>query len=355
MTASTQLETGSVSHSLVKGDVDYCVLLPPGYDGPSGEALPLLLHMHGGGLNCNFINEPEVRGVYEQLWREGALPPMIVACYSARGSVHFNYRDGSERWEDFAFLFIDHMAKSYPARADGGGVYLFGISMGALGSIRLSFKYPDKFAAVAAMEGVYNPAFDISDVRPRNFALNLNRPAAEQEQIWGHPPDPEFYRANNQANLARDNADQIRKSRLKIYIESGDRDCLNAHDGAEFLHRILWEQGIEHEYRLLHHCDHMGASLRWRIEDAHRWIGRMVALQALGRNESPYPQPTAEQQSYLTRAFRGEVDAPPNEKETLSLFDDAAITAHRTAMPDNIARYADKPLDGVFRNGEKNR
>ena len=101
----------SLNTTLVPGGVEYTVLLPPGYDKTS-EPLPLLLNMHGGGLDRNYLAEPETRAMYEKLWAEGALPPMVVACYSARGGWHLNYRDGTEKWEDFAFEFMQFMQKN---------------------------------------------------------------------------------------------------------------------------------------------------------------------------------------------------------------------------------------------------
>ena len=109
---------------------------------------------------------------------------------------------------------------------------------------------------------------------------------------------------------------------------------------------MLWDNRIEHEYRLLHDCDHVGSSLAWRAEEAHRWLGR-TAKKLI--NPSSLPEPTAAQQDYINRAYRGLVTTPPSEEEKLSLHDEAAILAHRGAIPDFLAKYADSPLDGVFR------
>ena len=69
--------------------------------------------------------------------------------------------------------------------------------------------------------------------------------------------DSLHYRLHNPASIVNDNSANIRESNLKIYIDVGDKDCLNLHDGAEFLHRILWDHGIEHEYHLIHGADHV--------------------------------------------------------------------------------------------------
>ena len=345
---NTEIILDSLTSELIPGNVEYTVLLPPGYDQIS-EPLPLLLNMHGGGLDRSYLAEPETRAMYEKLWAEGTLPPMVVACYSARGGWHLNYRDGSERWEDFAFEFMQFMQKTYNTNPAQTHNYLTGISMGAMGSLRLTLKYPNRFGAVAAMEGVINPVFNYDDLQPRNYGMQHNGSPEVQGPRWGWPVDKNYYHANNHANIAQNNAAAIREHAPKIYLECGDHDYYNAHDGAEFLHRVLWDNRIEHEYRLLHDCDHVGASLAWRVEDAHRWLGR-AAKKLI--NPSSLPEPTAAQQDYINLAYRGLVTTQPSEEEKLSLHDEAAILAHRRGIPDFLAKYADLPLDGVFRKSE---
>ena len=342
---NTKLILNSIKSELIPGEVEYAVLLPPGYDN-SGEPLPLLLNMHGGGLDRNFLADPLTQELYENLWASGALPPMVVACYSARGGWHLNYHDKSELWEDFAFEFIQLMQQTYNTHPGQAYNYLTGISMGAMGALRLTLKYPDRFGAVAAMEGVLNPVLNYDDLQPRNYGMQHNLPPEEQAKRWGWPVDRDFYHANNHANIARDNAETIREHGPKIYLECGDHDYYNGHDGAEFVHRVLWKNRIEHEYRLLNDCDHVGASLGWRIEDAHRWLGRAAEKLI---NGSALPEPTAEQQHYMDGLFRGQVTAPPTAKERIEPLDDREIVAHRRALPDFLKRYANDPLGGVFR------
>jgi S-formylglutathione hydrolase len=59
--------------------------------------------------------------------------------------------------------------------------------------------------------------------------------------LIGPTRDPSPWESNNPANRARANAQQIRDSGLAIYLDAAERDFLNAYDGAEFLHRELWD------------------------------------------------------------------------------------------------------------------
>ena len=44
----------------------------------------------------------------------------------------------------------------------------------------------------------------------------------------------------------------------------------------EFVHRVLFDAGISHEYRLVKGADHVGASLAPRSLDAFAFIGRQL-------------------------------------------------------------------------------
>jgi S-formylglutathione hydrolase len=46
--------------------------------------------------------------------------------------------------------------------------------------------------------------------------------------------------------------------------------------GTEFVHRVLFDAGISHEYRLVKGADHVGASLVPRSLDAFAFIGRQL-------------------------------------------------------------------------------
>lgn len=347
MADQSNVIAGSLTTDLVPGKVDYTVLVPSGVQDIDGP-LPLLVNMHGGGLDHTYLAEPSTRAMYEKLWKDGSLPPAIVACYNARAGWHLNYIDGSELWEDFTFEFIDHIRSRYNIGEGPNNLYLTGISMGAMGALRLVLKYPDKFAAVAAQEGIVNPVLKYDDLQPRNYAFQHNTPPEEQARRWGWPVDRAYYRANNHANIAVDNATAIRAAAPSIYLECGDKDYFNGHDGAEFVHRIMWDNRIEHEYRLLHDCDHVGKSLVWRVEDAHRWLGRMMRKHITPESYVP-SEPSAAQERYFQGVMNGEIQRPPSKDERAGIMDDEFIGLSRKYLPKFITDFADDPLGGVFR------
>jgi S-formylglutathione hydrolase len=124
------------------------------------------------------------------------------------------------------------------------------------------------------MQPILEPGFAESEVGARN---RIHHVAGGPEELIGPARDARIVEANNPANRARANAAAIRESGLSIYLEAGDDDLVNAHDGAEFLHRVLWDLDIAHEYHVLRGADHVGATILPRMRAAYEWLGRALA------------------------------------------------------------------------------
>jgi hypothetical protein len=122
---------------------------------------------------------------------------------------------------------------------------------------------------------------------PRRRRLEARSQARFYGQAGGPPAlvspqrDAALFEGNNPATLAQANAGDILASGLAIYLEVGDADVLNAHDGAEFLHRRLWDLDLSHEYHLVRGADHLGPSLVPRVREAFGWLGRILAPKPL--------------------------------------------------------------------------
>jgi hypothetical protein len=96
------------------------------------------------------------------------------------------------------------------------------------------------------------------------------------EKIFGSPFDEDYWNENNPAYLVRENADRIRKSEIKIYLEVGTEDFFGLFRGAEFLHRILFDRNIRHEFRYVYGADHIGVSFRERIINGFSFLNRII-------------------------------------------------------------------------------
>jgi len=265
--ASTLVE-GKIESELVPSPVEYYALLPPGYDETS-EPLPLVLNLHGGGGSRDVLKRQQP--LLDELWEAGSIVPMVVVMPSVRARCFYVDRhDGSERWETFLVgPFLEHLRSRFKVRRDRAGTLLTGISMGGMGSLRMAFKYPDRFGAVAAMEPGIEPVLQWKEIRPKH---RFWRSDALLEEAYGDPIDEEYFASNNPATIVTRSADRIRESGLAIFLDAGDQDMFWLYEGSEFLHRVLWDQRVRHEYRLYLGDDHVGASLGPRTREAFAFL-----------------------------------------------------------------------------------
>jgi S-formylglutathione hydrolase len=268
---ASQLVESKLETKLLPTPVEFNVLLPDGYD-TAKEPLPLLFFLHGGGGDRSFLTR--MRGIVDDMWKEGTLPKLVVVTPSAGRSFYMDFKDGSQKWESFIVgPFLDHIRQTYKVTRERKGTLLFGISMGGLGGLRLAFKYPDRFEAVAALEPGIDPALKWKDVKPRN---RFWRGEPLMEAIFGKPFDEAYWEANNPASICVANADKIRASGLGIYIDVGDLDSFNLHEATEFMHRIMWDNKIPHEYHLVRGADHVGRTIRPRATEALEFLTRVL-------------------------------------------------------------------------------
>lgn len=268
--AQSRLEVIELSSKLVPSPVKVSVLLPAGYD--AGQGLPLLLMLHGGGGDNGFLNS--MKPIVEASWAAGELPPLVVATPDVGRSLYMDYRDGSQKWETFIVKeLVPELRRRYGLSAERSKTVVTGISMGGLGSLRLGFDHPEMFGGLAAMEAGIEPALSFDDVKMRNRFQRNDKFFAT---IFGEPVDRDLWRRSNPANMVLDNRDRILASNLAIYIEVGDRDMFHLDEGVEYLHRVMWDHGIPHEYRLVRGADHLGKTINPRMRDALRFLDRQV-------------------------------------------------------------------------------
>lgn len=263
--------TGTLATPLIPHPLAYTVLLPDGYD-RAGPTLRLLLALHGGDGDHGFLAHQQP--IIEKLWAAGTLPKMVVATPDAERSFYMDRKDGSQKWETvILFNLVDHLREQYRISRDRSGLFIFGISMGGLGALRMGFKHPERVGAVAALEPGIDPVLKWADVKPRN---RFWRSDELMESVFGKPVDEAYWQANNPANIAVTNAAKIRDSALGIYLDAADEDMFHLQEAAEFLHRILYDNGIPHEYHLVRGADHLGPSLPPRIQDGLVFLTRVM-------------------------------------------------------------------------------
>lgn len=199
---------------------------------------------------------------------------MVLATPSAGMSYYVEDPDDGVRWDSFLLQdFLPHLRRTYDVRQESAFTAIAGISMGGYGALKTAFCHPRAFAAVAAMNPMLEPGYEDKQIGSRN---RLHHNAGGPERLIGPGRDARLFAVNNPANRARSNASQIRESGLAIYFEAGDNDFVNAHDGTEFLHRVLWDLDISHDYRLVRGGDHGGPTFRPRMRAMFGWLSTVL-------------------------------------------------------------------------------
>ncbi len=252
----------------VPGPVDIAVYLPPNYDPARTKPYPLLIQLHGG--NGSSANMTGMANILDDAIKSGTIEPVVSVMPSAERSFYMDYKDGSQKWE--AFILSDlmpYMRSHYHVVQGRDGTLITGISMGGMGSLRIAFKHPELFQAVASQEPGIEPALSYDDIQVRD---RFWRGEPIFEEKYGKPVDRAYWAANNPANIAKANPDRLLG--LGIYLEVGDQDMFYLNHGTEFLHRILFDAGISHEYRLVKGADHVGPSIQVRNRDALAFLQR---------------------------------------------------------------------------------
>ena len=274
---ASELVLGDFKTDLIPHPVPYAVLLPDGYkDGPP---LPMMMYLHGATQNRGQLVAS--RSIFDDGWKSGRLPKMVVATITAgtAGSdcFYMDFKDGSEKWESLITgPFRTFIQTTYNASSDPKKNVLFGMSMGGEGALRIGLKHPNFYAGIAAMEPGLEPVLYWKDVtRQMYFWI----PEEQMEAAFGKPIDATFWEANNPNLIATLHSKEILASGLQIWLDVGDDDTLLLFGPVEHFHRILWDAGIKHEYHVVHGGDHIGRTLVPRGIDAVEFLGRVVSPQ----------------------------------------------------------------------------
>ncbi len=247
--------------SRILGDsVPYCALLPPSYDSQKTRRYPVLYYLHGLGDNEQMLLRSGGMNMIQDLWEHGEIGEFVIVTPRAGSSFYLNSRDGRYRYEDF-FLqeFMPYIEGRYRIRPGRAWRGLAGISMGGYGALRIAFRRPDLFAAVAT----------------HSAALVPNLPAVQTSgtgrgrlglfgDLFGSPIDRAYWNRNDPLAIAR----TARLGGLKIYFDCGAQDDYGLDAGAQALHLTLDARRIPHEFHLypgghnwLYFAEHLPASL----------------------------------------------------------------------------------------------
>ncbi|RNI33017.1 esterase family protein [Rufibacter immobilis] len=227
-------------------EVDYSIYLPSDYE-KSNRRYPVLYLLHGyTDDETGWAQFGEAHLIAGRLMQAGQIPPMLIVMPDAGVTWYVNSVDGKVKFEDFFVKeFIPHIDKEYRTRNSKAYRAVAGLSMGGYGSLILSMKHPELFAAVAPLSAaVYtNEEFqNITDERyTKTFASIYGQYPQGQQRLSAH-----WYQNSVLKIIETTPVDSLKK--MKYYIDCGDDDFLIK--GNMALHAALIDKKVPHEFRV---------------------------------------------------------------------------------------------------------
>lgn len=263
------LEERTVKSGIMGKDVRYTVYLPADYS-ISERTYPVVYLLHGyTDDNTGWLQFGEINRYADKAIAEGTIPPMIIVMPNGDSSWYMNSYDGKEKYEDFFVKeFMPSIEKSYRIKANKHYRGVAGLSMGGFGTLNLTMKHPELFAAAGALSAAISDDSSIAA---------MPDPAYEQifGQLFGRGLKGKdrltsTWYANNALKMVADRPlDELKK--VRYWIDCGDDDWLSK--GNCLLHIAMMDKKVPHEFRVrdgAHTWDY------WRtgIVDALQFIGK---------------------------------------------------------------------------------
>jgi len=240
---AARIECKSVPSKILAHPVNYCVVLPPGYDSGKTRKYPVLYFLHGLGDNEQMFVHGGAFNLVQDLWERQEIGEFLIVTPEAGATFYINSHSGKARYEDFLVdEFLPAIEARYRTEVLRSKRGIGGVSMGGYGALHLAFRHPQLFAAVSA----HSPALltVVPAVAARSAANGMR--SRVLGETFGSPPDPAFWERNSPITLARN----LPRSALQIYFDCGEQDDYGFEQGAKALDEVLTSRHIPHQAHL---------------------------------------------------------------------------------------------------------
>jgi len=241
-----RVEYGSLQSGALGRELKYAVQLPASYDRDKKRQYPVLYFLHGmNGSEVEF-QKRGVAAAVSRMRQDGKIGEFIIVAPDGANSFYINSKNGP-RYEDAIIKdLMPHIEKTYRAIGTPAARAIQGISMGGFGALSLAFKHPEMFSSVTAhssalFEALPNPT---GEDRRSQFMSRLIG------NMYGTPPDEEYFRSYNPISLAETNAAAIKKAGLKVYFDVGEQDRYGFQGSNKALDERLSKAGVAHEFHV---------------------------------------------------------------------------------------------------------
>ncbi|MDN3549480.1 alpha/beta hydrolase [Mucilaginibacter aquaedulcis] len=239
------IEEQTVKSSILKRNVKYTIYLPADYE-TANRSYPVVYLLHGySDDNTGWLQFGEINRLADKAIAEGTIPPMIIVMPDGQTSWYINSYDGKEKYEDFFIKeFMPYVEKLYRIKTEKKYRGVAGLSMGGFGTLMFTMKYPQLFAAGAALSAAVVPDDQMISMPDNDwehiFGQLYGRGLKGKDRISKTWQD--YSILNMVQNKTTDELKTVR-----YWIDCGDDDFLSK--GNCLLHIALAEKKVPHEFR----------------------------------------------------------------------------------------------------------
>lgn len=244
---------------------NYNIYLPTGYK-TSGEEYPVLYLLHGSnGNEYDWVKSGDVKKTADKMINKGEIPPTIIVMPASKSWWVDGYNENAET----AFIdnLIPHIDDNWRTIDAKEGRLVSGLSAGGYGTVNFVLKYPELFAAGAALSpAVYVP-------EPPSHSSGRTHPTYQKDGQF----DPQKWVDLNYTQYI----DEYKEKGIKVplYINSGDHDTFDIAFHAAVLYQNLREHQADFvEFRIVD-GDHNWDVWRETLPEAMEYMYRFVEVE----------------------------------------------------------------------------
>ena len=263
--ARAEIRRESFTSASLGRDVSYVVDLPPSYATGKGK-YPVLYALHGLFEGPGFWENRGLSTILAGLRDRGEVPEFLVVMVDGGNSFFVNGPEG--KYEDLVTKdLVAQVESAYRVVPGREGRALLGVSMGGYAALRIAFKYPGLFRAVAAHSAMLLEKMPAAEDGARRGQM------AAFYAAFGNPIDPQLWAAADPLSLA-DKADA--RATPEFYFDCGSEDRYGLFAGARGLHKKLEARGVPHTFALLP-GDHGYDYVRSVLDRSLKFTGHALA------------------------------------------------------------------------------
>jgi S-formylglutathione hydrolase FrmB len=237
--AAAEVRTASFTAPSLGREVAYAVDLPPSYS--SGRRTYAVLYvLHGLFESEAFWERRGLAALLATMRGKGELPEFLVVAIDGGNSFFVNGPQG--RFEDLVTRdAVAHVEATYRVAPGREGRMLLGVSMGGYAALRIAFRHPGLYRAVAAHSAMLLAKVPTRDDGAGRWHMDAFHRA------FGDPIDARLWAASDPLALA---AEVDAKAAPALLFDCGAQDRFGLFAGNQALHRALEVRGVAHEFSL---------------------------------------------------------------------------------------------------------